>query len=256
MHQRIVREIRQFYSGDAKHSWCKRHVMVEFSPQVRESVANRLAEGLLELHKKTDVVQAVFRSFLEEPLLGIVCAPKTQLPPKFIQLGISFPFRRDGVRVRSAIAACDTEIVAVHSPQDAARHLSPAQFAGAEDLLALVALGRDYEVEVGLFGSAALQAITGLAYFEPGSDIDAVVSANSIDSLKEFHRALAVFAKKTGRRIDAEVTCAGGRGVKLEELMSNVSKVLSRGMDGVCLIDRQKVLKEIEGEITFELQKH
>lgn len=248
MHQGRFSEFNQMFPEVEKQIWHVRHVMVEFSSQHKELVADRIAEGLLEIHKKPEVVQTARRFFLDECLLGIVCAPKMSLPVDLIQLGVSFPFRLDGVRVRSAIAVSKAEITAVHTPRGVAEYLSAKHFAGADDLLSLVELGRSHDVEVGFFGSAALQTITGLAYFEQGSDIDIVVTANSVEKLKEFHRALAAFAKKVGRRIDAEVTCVGGRGVKLEELMSNVTKVLSRGMDGVCLIDRQTVLKEIEGE--------
>lgn len=256
MHQSKIVEFNQSFIGAVKHNERIRHAMVEFVSQRRELVADRLAGGLLEFHRKPEVVHRVRRSFLNEALLGIVCAPKGPLSGGLIQLGVSFPFREEGVRVRSAIAVCEAEIAAVHSPWNVAAHLSPTRFQGADDLLALVDIGRARDVSVGFFGSAALQAITDLPYFEPSSDIDIVVAAGSVDNLRQFHRELTAFARKCGRRIDAEVTCAGGRGVKLEELMSNVSKVLCRGMDGVCLMERHLVLTEIEGNPAFEQQKH
>lgn len=223
-----------------------RHTMVEFHPARRTAVAERLAAGLLPMHRRPDIEQRIRTVFVEAPIPGIVCAPKGPLADGEIQLGVSFPFREDGVRVRAAVAVTGGEITRVHSPWTLADGLSKTSFEGAGDLLALIELGRTHGVAVGFFGSAALQALTGLPYLEDGSDIDLVVSTRSVAALQAFDRAVTGFAGRRGRRIDAEVACPGGLGVKLRELVSDVTTVLGRGIDGVRLVDRHRALGAIE----------
>lgn len=223
-----------------------RHTMVDFDPARRDAVAERLAAGLLPMHRLPEIEQRIRTVFVEAPIPGIVCAPKGPLAAGEIQLGVSFPFREDGVRVRAAVAVCGDAIAAVHSPWSLVDRLSPESFDGASDLLALVELGATHGIAVGFFGSAALQALTGLPYLEARSDIDAVVTAGSMAGLRDFHHDLAAFAGGCGRRLDVEVACPGGLGVKLSELVSDAATVLGRGLDGVRLVDRHRLVGEID----------
>ncbi len=225
-----------------------RHTMVEFDPARREAVAERLAAGLLPMHRLPEIERRIRAVFVEAPIPGIVCAPKGPLAAGEIQLGVSFPFREgEGeVRVRAAVAVGGDEIATAHTPWSLVDRLSPESFDGARDLLALVELGTTHGIAVGFFGSAALQALTGLPYLEPRSDIDAVVSARSVAGLRAFHRDLAAFAGRCGRRVDVEIACPGGLGVKLSEFVSDVATVLGRGLDGVRLVDRRRLSGEID----------
>lgn len=223
-----------------------RHVMVDIGPAHRRPVADGLADGLLPMHRRPDVAERIRDVFLATVIPGIVCTPKAPLPEGSIQIGVSFPFREDGVRVRSAVALPRDGVARIHTPWDIAGHIGSGDFPAADELLDLAGLGRAHGVAVGLFGSAALQALTGLPYMEPCSDIDAVVVARSVAGLRSFHAALADFARRHKRKCDVEVAVPGGLGIKLTELVSDVAAVAGRGMDGVRLVDRRRVLDEID----------
>ncbi|AWK88547.1 malonate decarboxylase holo-[acyl-carrier-protein] synthase [Azospirillum thermophilum] len=220
--------------------------MVDIDPAHRDLVAGSLGDGLLPMHRRPDVVDRIRRIFLAGRIPGIVCAPKAPVPEGWMWIGVSFPLREDGVRVRSAVALPCAGICGVHSPWEVMDRIAPGAFPAADELLALAALGRDHGIAVGLFGSAALQALTGLPYMEPRSDVDAVVVARSSAGLRSFHAALAGFATRYNRKYDVEVATPGGLGVKLTELVSDVTAVAGRGIDGVRLVDRYRVLDEID----------
>lgn len=223
-----------------------RHVMVEIAASCRAMVCEALAAGVLPMHARAEVVDEARALFGAQPIPGIVCAPKSALPEGWIQLGVSFPFRHGGVRVRSAVAVPETGVGRTFTPWQVAETVRPGAFAEAAMLADLVARGREVGVAVGLFGSAALTALTGLPYLEAQSDVDVVAAARSSEALRQFATAMIDFALEHGRRIDVEVATPALLGVKLEELLSNVSAVVGRGIDGVRLVERRRILGEID----------
>lgn len=226
-----------------------RHTLVEIDAERRNAVADRLAAGLLPMHRRPEIEARVHHFFLDHPVPGIVCAPKGPLPEGHVQLGVSFPFRHDDVRVRSAVSMPAGDIGRAHSPWDVVARIRPGTFGAADELVALVQLGREHGVAVGLFGSAALQALTDLPYLETRSDIDAVITARDVAGLRSFHAALADFGRRYGRTSDVEVALPSGLGVKLAELLSDVTMVVGRGIDGVRLVDRRRILEEIDAPV-------
>lgn len=228
-----------------------RHTLVEIDAERRNAVADRLAAGLLPMHRRPEIEARVRHFFLDHPVPGIVCAPKGPLPEGHVQLGVSFPFRQDDVRVRSAVSMPVDVVGRAHSPWDVATRIVPGAFAGTDELSALVRLGREHGVSVGLFGSAALQVLTGLPYLESRSDIDMVVTTRDVAGLRSFRAALADFGRRYGRTSDVEVALPSGLGVKLAELVSDVAMVIGRGIDGVRLVDRRRILEEIDASVAL-----
>ena len=81
-----------------------RHTMVEFSAEERVRSAGTVCGGLLAPFREPALQARVHRAFASEPVPGIVCAAKGPLPPGYVQLGVSFPFRDDGSRIRASFA--------------------------------------------------------------------------------------------------------------------------------------------------------
>jgi phosphoribosyl-dephospho-CoA transferase len=223
-----------------------RHTMVDFSAEERLRSAETVCRGLPASFRHPALEARVQRVFASEAVPGIVCAPKGPLPEGYVQLGVSFPFRDDGARVRAAFALPPERIGQAHSPYDVFERLQPTAFEGAAALVALCELCRSHGVEAGLFGSAALQILTGLAYLESSSDVDVVVRPRSCARLRLLHAGLSGLRRDHQRKFDVEVTLPNGLGVKLDELMSSTSTVLGRGIDGVRLLDRAAVGRALD----------
>jgi phosphoribosyl-dephospho-CoA transferase len=223
-----------------------RHTMVEFSAEERLRSAETVCGGLLAPFREPAVQARVLQVFASDPVPGIVCAAKGPLPQGYVQLGVSFPFRDDGARVRASFALPPDRIGRAHSPYDVLRRLQPNAFEGASALIALRELCNSHGVEVGLFGSAALQILTGLAYVESISDVDAVVRPSCCAKLRLIHAGLPRLRHDYQRKFDVEVTLPDGVGIKLDELMSSTTTVLGRGIDGVRLLDRAAVGRALD----------
>jgi phosphoribosyl-dephospho-CoA transferase len=163
-----------------------------------------------------------------------------------VQLGVSFPFRDDGARVRASFALPPKRIGKAHSPYDVFRSMRSTSFEAVAALIGLRTLCDQHGIEVGLFGSAALQILTGLSYLEETSDIDAVVAPTSCAKLRVLHAGLSDLRHEYQRRFDVEVTLPDGDGIKLDELMSSTTTVLGRGIDGVRLLDRAAVVHVLD----------
>ncbi|ABD07989.1 hypothetical protein RPB_3293 [Rhodopseudomonas palustris HaA2] len=220
--------------------------MVEFSVEERLRSAETVCRGLPAPFRLPDLEAMVHRTFAAEAIPGIVCAPKGPLPDGYVQLGVSFPFRYDGVRVRASFALPPSRIGRAHSPYDVAARLRPARFEAAAALLALRGLCDSLGIVVGLFGSAALQVLTGLPYLESTSDVDAVVRPRNCAALRSLHAGVAHLRIEHGRKFDVEVTLPNGLGIKLDELMSSTATVLGRGIDGVHLLDKATVMRALD----------
>lgn len=223
-----------------------RHTMVEFSVKERLRSAETVCRGLLAPFRALPLQARVHRAFASEPVPGIVCAAKGPLPAGYVQLGVSFPFRDDGSRVRAAFALPQERIGQAHSPYDVLQRLQTDSFEGAAALIGLRALCETHGVEAGLFGSAALQILTGLPYMESGSDVDAVVRPASFARLRLIHTGLAALRADHQRKFDVEATLPDGTGVKLNELMSSTTTVVGRGIDGVRLLDWVAVVRDLD----------
>ncbi|ABD86626.1 malonate decarboxylase holo-[acyl-carrier-protein] synthase [Rhodopseudomonas palustris] len=226
-----------------------RHTMVEFSVEERLRSAETVCGGLLAPFRQPALQEQVRRAFAADAIPGIVCGPKAALPPNYVQLGVSFPFRAEDSRVRALFALPPERIGKTHSPYDVMRQLRDDAFEAADALKALRALCSAHGVEVGLFGSAALQVLTGLPYLEPISDVDAVVRPTSYARLGRVHAGLADLRLQYQRKFDVEVTLPSGLGIKLSELMSSTSTVLGRGIDGVRLLDRSAVVHALDQSV-------
>lgn len=223
-----------------------RHTMVEFSPEERLRSAEIVCRGLPEPFRLPALQSRVSRMFADEAVPGIVCAPKGPLPSDHVQLGVSFPFRHDGVRVRASFALPPDRIARAHSPYDVARMLPATASEGAPALLGLRALCNRHGIALGLFGSAALQVLTGLPYLEPSSDIDAVVRPANCAALRGLYDGLVELRDQHRRKFDVEVTLPNDLGIKLSELMSSTTTVLGRGIDGLQLLDKAAVVRALD----------
>jgi phosphoribosyl-dephospho-CoA transferase len=108
-------------------------------------------------------------------------------------------------------------------------------------LAALDDAARDANVRLSVFGSAAWQAITGLAYLHDDSDVDLLfrpASANEIDIVVSLYER---WERDTGRRIDGEILFPGNDAVAWREWVhaERETRVLAKSIDGVALVERK-----------------
>ena len=222
----------------------QRHDLVEFKPAYLSHIVKCAVDGLLPCCRTTEVEQKV-GSFLRNSLPGIVCRPVTDVAADQLQLGLSFPFRERGVRVRSSIVADRKEIARVTCPYKVVARPGLSSSTLQNTLDRIVVLANIRGLKIGLIGSAALEIFTGHAYTRASSDLDLIVEATPHDTLLHFYMALSKISEEHERAVDVEVILPDGNGVKLGELVGQSRKVLAKSLTEVCLLNRDSILRTL-----------
>ena len=102
--------------------------------------------------------------------------------------------------------------------------------------------GERFGVRLGLLGSArARAAVTGLSYVRPASDLDILVDAEHGGDIEAFYHAVSSRCGELGISVDAELEVDSSLGVKLKEYFSGSRTILVKSIDGVDLVDREKI---------------
>lgn len=206
-----------------------RHDMLFFNEQYREYLieeAERLNPGLPE-----DLISEVLRL----PIPAIVKSqeyPQDNMHNGLIEVGFSSHLRRNGTRVRIKSVLPSHEIKRVVTAFDAFRLYPNSKNENIIEIFhELDVISAEYSIDIGVFGSCALEFITAMPYITPNSDIDLSVKGG-----KEYYRAFydraMVLSAKHGIDIDIEVQSEDGGGIKLAELLSNKKTVLCKTLYG------------------------
>ena len=148
-----------------------------------------------------------------------------------ISVGFSFPIINADGRLRVASKLPISCISGVISPWMVIECCGcgslPSAFSAPLNELELAA--RSLDIRLGVFGSAALGALTKLPYVHDRSDLDIVITAAPPETLASFSSEVKEVSKKYGITIDAEVKFGHEAWVKLPEILSGRGSVLVKG---------------------------
>ena len=188
-----------------------------------------------------DCIPVVDEKIIEETILsGIPAIIRRQEKAEdgLLCIGFSSPRIIDGVRLRIGCKTPPDCIVQHKTPFDVASR-EAGDFPAYALIKALSAEGGKHHIQVGCFGSAALQMVTGLRYWKENSDLDIyLVNNGNQNDLEQFYTRLLEYEKKFGVSIDAEIEYPGQYGVKLKELFSEGKWVLGKGLYDAVLLEK------------------
>jgi phosphoribosyl-dephospho-CoA transferase len=161
-----------------------------------------------------------------------------------ICLGLALPPAADGAKQRIALQA-PADSIARSTPALALSKAIPAAPNGwKQGLAALAAASPGLTLRV--YGSLALQAITGQAYLRSGSDIDLLFYPATTTQLRSGLALLQQYAEALP--LDGEVVFPGGQAVAWKEWAGaegNQARVLAKSRGGVQLAPIQSLLSEL-----------
>lgn len=225
----------------------KRHTLIWLTPKGRLDAAAHILpqpwEGCGTPEWKKDLVN--------NPLIpGIVCrqpaVAKEEPPilkPGFLLAGFSHWKSEQGARLRMTAVLAATEVCHSCTPFDLCAPDQRDSLCRSYPLLESIFSTADhYGIEPGLFGSTALEWVTGYPYRNPDSDMDLYVRQTKDGDLEGFGKSLTRLEKTCGSHLDVEVEIADGYGVKLKELLSSSKTVLAKGLYDVKLLDKTRQL--------------
>ncbi|AHG23025.1 hypothetical protein Z042_24810 [Chania multitudinisentens RB-25] len=223
-----------------------RHDLLQFSPQAAQQIF--LLWQAAQPHDWLSSLPDWQRSFNAGDIPGIV---RRHLPAEAkteIALGFSFPMRIDGQRQRFAITLPAQEVVRRITPFEAA---AMAFLASSPALGALVDL-RERFLQLGclpgVWGSAALQIVSGFSYTDNASDLDIVIEACHPEQLQAVYQSMLQLERQHRLRIDTEVLWPTGYGSSLKELMTSGNQVLGKSLNDVRLFDKTALLSLVNKE--------
>lgn len=205
------------------------------------------AEGkrLAGLHCSSDLSEdsMLWEQFFRLPA---ICKAQSGLAkPGWVEIGFSFPIRTDSGRKRMASQVPQSEITQICTPWQAIQFAVDQKGVVRDFLLAIQSASEGADIQLGLFGSAALEAVTGLPYLHGKSDIDLVLRPAPEDSLRAFMRRLSDVEQRLDIHADIEVMFASGKYVKLKELLGGQSTALVKGSHNPQLMSCQEIWKAL-----------
>ncbi|MTV36687.1 malonate decarboxylase holo-[acyl-carrier-protein] synthase [Duganella radicis] len=161
-----------------------------------------------------------------------------------VSLGLPLPPDADGIKVRIPLRARHAHIA---RSSDAIELKSALPAAGAWHGQAAALC--DAMPGLRVFGSLAMQALTGLQYVSPSSDIDVLFRPASHQHLADGAALLARHAEHLP--LDGEIVFPGGAAVSWKEwqmAMAHPAKVMVKELRAVRLVDAASLLATLEAQ--------
>jgi phosphoribosyl-dephospho-CoA transferase len=184
-----------------------RHGLVWIRPECRAAVAAQVADDATHTH-----ITAWLAA--DRPLV-VARQSCGEIQTDKISVGLAIPPAQGKRRIALSVAAHD---IARYAPPlrlaEAIAH-APAEWQPA--LAELDAAAANIDIELRVFGSLAWQALSGLPYLTPRSDIDLLWHPRSHTQLQQGIALLARWEKSSGLRADGEVLFGGSSAVSWRE---------------------------------------
>jgi len=165
-----------------------------------------------------------------------------------ICLGIALPPDQDGLKLRVPLRVALQGVREMRAPLEIADVVEHAGPHWQNDLLAMQDEISAKGLEIRVFGSLALQALTGQAYVRPASDIDLLFSPQDGLQLEQGVSVLQQYAARLP--LDGEIAFPSGQAVSWKEWVQARSKpdnrVLVKHDSGVALQRVDELLAALE----------
>ena len=146
-----------------------------------------------------------------------------------VRLGLALPDK-----TRLGFGVTTPAMIEVRPPPTLGEVMPAALPPWAEALRTVDAIARHRHVTVGVYGSLAWQALTGLAYLRAGSDVDLLLTTSQWGALMDVITALA--AVESPPRLDGEALLPDSAAVAWRELAGAPERLLVKGRTGVRLV--------------------
>lgn len=183
-----------------------RHTLIWIRPESHVQVAAQITDDAIHAH-----VAAWLAA--DRPL--VAARQPDDLAPDIISTGLALPPAQGKLRIALSVEVNDIDRYT--PPLLLADALAHAPVEWQTTLAALDAEATDIDIEFRVFGSLAWQALSGLSYLTPQSDIDLLWHPQSNVQLQRGIALLARWENDSGLRADGEVLFGDGNAVSWRE---------------------------------------
>jgi len=206
----------------------RRHDMLQISDTGREHALTAAARYNQSI-KETLLYRVIF------PNTPAIVKAQEHPHSNFLEVGFSSHLLNDGVRIRVRSEIPIADIMDIITPFDlivCASDCKHDRIRNSLEEIAHVAVA--HGLDAGVYGSCALELLTGMPYILPTSDIDIIVKCRYTDAdISGFYDAAMQISQRYGTYFDIEILCHDGSGVKLAELLYGTKTVMCKGLCGV-----------------------
>lgn len=222
-------------------------------PFPRHHLAWLTARGWSEAAAAVPAVQQhVVRRWQARDWPAIIRRRDADVAADQVCLGIALPPDAEGIKLRLALRVPAADIREVRAPLPIADVMAHAAAPWREALAELEKKALAQGLDIRVYGSLALQALTGLAYLRATSDIDLLFSPTDRHQLQRGMVLLTAYAQRLP--IDGEVAFPDGAAVAWKEWwqasqladgdgMNN--RVLAKRSDDVALLSVTQLLDSL-----------
>lgn len=213
-------------------SW-NRHTLVWIRGEARKALIERLGAEC----------QPWQAALLEDGKVpGIICRQPKKKEGIWL-VGFSGWMYDRGMRRRMTAEIEENDVLYARSPFEI---LEQGEVCRAYPALALIVSAAERNgIQAGLYGSTAMEWVSGRPYRRPDSDYDLYIRRKENSDLNGFYEMLRAL-EAAGVKTDVEIE-VNGYGVKLKEYMSGQKTVLGKGLYDVVLMDRLSIQERQSG---------
>ena len=226
----------------------KRHVLLDVTDSARQRLVDAFAATVGTDVNRRSYAQILLPQRAGARIPGIVRRDETGQAGDRIPVGFSSPSHAIDGRLRLAAFVDGADIIRITTPYD----LSIDNFAERNNCLKALAVCRDvadaFDLDIGVWGSAALELYSGLPYTHDESDLDLLVAPAPQTVLGAFLERINAVENRFGLRVDVEVDLVCGYGVHLKELLGHGRTLLGKSRIEVALLTRAQVLAALPAD--------
>lgn len=233
----------------------KRHSLIDITDPGREVILAGLAgDGPDSFKLREDYAQVLLPEMAGARIPGVARREEGALRPGCIPVGFSAPVRGDEGRLRLSAFVRNEDVARITSPYKLqALTTVPPRNACISALAVVSNQAQTLALDIGVWGSVALELYTGLPCTDQDSDLDLLVAAAPREALYQLLCKIEPIEKSFDLRIDIELDLANGYGVQLKELFGRGAKVLGKSLTDVALFPREQILMELPQEKTVQI---
>jgi phosphoribosyl-dephospho-CoA transferase len=221
----------------------KRHTLIDISDAGRKAILSELAGDNSMLRAKLGDLLLPEKGGVRIP--GIV--RREEVAPRSGCVAVGFCGQATGGNGRFRLAAFANleDVLQVTTPYELLAQTIPLRTHSTRALASAATLAGVLGIDLGVWGSAALELYTGLPYTHNGSDLDLLVAAAPRETLYRFLKDIKKLEECFALRIDTEVDLQSGYGVQLKELLGQTRTVIGKGLTEVELLSRERILADL-----------
>jgi len=221
----------------------RRHDLIEATEKGRQFAYEQLMESVCCLAHLQEVKKIVLGDDGAAKIPGIIRREENCNIEGKIPVGFSSPDLYEGRRLRIPAFIPENEIVKIISPYDLVEYALSKRTRVLEALNEIKPISIEMGIELGVWGSTALEVYTSLPYTNANSDLDLLMKFKELDVIEHFKKNICLLGEKYNVRIDLEIDLPNGYGVKSEELFLETETVLGKGLFDVKLIPKRDIIK-------------